>query len=106
MRILKPSLAIVLGLALAPAAAFAQASNATVPPPNPKASITTTNPVGSSGEGANKSVPTGGASTTKKPHEKTHKRKHHKMNGKHKDYTKSSPAKGPTAPHLKTTGTN
>jgi hypothetical protein len=106
MRILKPSLAIVLGLALAPAAALAQASNVSVPPPNPKASVTTTNPVTSSGQGANNSQPVGGPSIDKTAHAKNHKRAHHKMYGKHHDYTKSSPAKGPTAPHLKTTGTN
>jgi hypothetical protein len=105
MRILKPSLAIVLGLALAPAAALAQADNSSVPPPNPKASITTTNPVGQSGEGQN-SVPTGGPSVNKTPHGKTHKRAHHKMYGKHYDYVRGGTKKGPTATHEKTTGTN
>jgi hypothetical protein len=85
---------------------MAQASNSSVPPPNPKASVTTTNPVTSSGEGANASVPVGGPSISKNAHAKTHKRAHHKFYGKHHDYTKSSPAKGPTAPHLKTTGVN
>jgi hypothetical protein len=106
MRILNLSLALVLGLALAPAVAMAQASNVSVPPPNPKASITTTNPVMSSAEGVNKSKPVGGPSISKLAHPKTHKRKHKKAYGKHHDYTKSSPAKGPTAPHLKTTGVN
>ncbi|MCB8873686.1 hypothetical protein [Acidisoma silvae] len=106
MRILKPSLAIVLGLALAPAAAFAQADNSSVPPPNPKASITTTNPVTSSGQGANNSVPVGGPSVDKKPHAKTHKRAHHKMYGKHYDYVRGGTKKGPAATHEKVTGTN
>ena len=106
MRILKPSLAIVLGLALAPAAAFAQADNSSQPPPNPKASITTTNPVGSVGQGANGSVPTGGPSVEKTPHAKTHKRAHHKMYGKHYDYVRGGTKKGPSATHEKTTGTN
>jgi hypothetical protein len=90
---------------LAPAAAFAQAANVSVPPPNPKASITGTMPPVSSGDGANNSVPVGGPGVDKHPHPKTHKRAHKKFYGKHHDYTKSSPAKGPTAPHLKTTGT-
>jgi hypothetical protein len=106
MRILKPSLAIVLGLALAPAAALAQSDNSSVPPPNPKASITTTNPVGQSGQGANASVPTGGPSVDKLAHGKTHKRAHHKMYGKHYDYVRGGTKKGPSATHLKTTGTN
>jgi hypothetical protein len=85
---------------------MAQAANSSVPPPNPKASITTTAPVTSSGEGANASVPVGGPSLTKTAHPKYHKRAHHKFSGKHHDYTKSSPAKGPSAPHYNTTGTN
>jgi hypothetical protein len=106
MRILKPSLAIVLGLALAPAAALAQASNSSVPPPNPKASITTTNPVTSVGQGANQSVPTGGPGVNKHPHPKTHQRAHHKFYGKHYDYVRGGTKKGPAAPHAKTTGTD
>jgi hypothetical protein len=98
MRILKPTLAIVLGLALAPAAAFAQATNSSVPPPNPKASVTTSTPATTVGEGANGSRPVGGAGVTLTPQHKKHKRAHKNFNGKHKDYTKSSPAKGPTAP--------
>ena len=104
MRILTASLAIVLGLALAPAAALAQASNASVPPPSPKASITGTAPAGSVGQGTN-SVPSGGPGLVKKPHAKTHKRSHHKFNGKHHDYVRSGTKKGPPAPHLKTEGT-
>ncbi len=106
MRTLNLSLALVLGLALAPAAAMAQAANSSVPPPNPKASITTTNPVSSSGGGANNSVPVGGPSVSAIAHKKYHKRSHHKFYGKHHDYTKSSPAKGPSAAHITTTGTN
>jgi hypothetical protein len=106
MRILKPSLAIVLGLALAPAAALAQASNVSVPPPNPKASLTTTNPVSSTGQGANNSQPTGGPGVNKHPHPKTHKRSHHKAYGKHYDYTRSGTKKGPPGPHAKVTGTD
>lgn len=98
MRILKPTLAIVLGLALAPAAAFAQASNSSVPPPNPKASVTTDTPATTVGEGANGSRPVGGAGVTLTPEKKKHKRHHKNMSGKHKDYTKDSPSKGPTAP--------
>ena len=60
MRILTPSLALVLGLALAPAAAFAQASNVSVPPPNPKASVTGSMAPSTVGSGANNSVPVGG----------------------------------------------
>jgi hypothetical protein len=98
MRILKPTLAIVLGLALAPAAALAQASNSSVPPPNPKASVTTSAPATTIGQGANGSRPVGGAGVTLTPEQKKHKRHHKNFSGKHKDYTKSSPAKGPTAP--------
>jgi hypothetical protein len=105
MRILTPSLALVLGLALAPAAAMAQAANVSVPPPNPKASVTTSNVAGTAGSGANNSRPVGGPGVNKYPHEKYHKRAHHKFYGKHNDYTKSSPAKGPSGAHLKTTGT-
>jgi hypothetical protein len=105
MRILTPSLALVLGLALAPAAAFAQASNVSVPPPNPKASVTGTMVPSTAGTGANNSVPVGGPGFDKYAHKKYHKRAHKKFYGKHHDYTKSSPAKGPTAAHLKTTGT-
>ena len=106
MRILKPSLAIVLGLALAPVAAFAQADNSSVPPPSPSSSLTTTNPVTSSGQGANASVPVGGPSVTKKPHAKTHKRAHHKMYGKHYDYVRGGSKKGPAAVHEKPVSTN
>lgn len=105
MRILKPSVAIVLGLALAPAAALAQASNSSVPPPNPAASVTSPNVPTSSGEGANNSVPVGGPGVNKHPHPKTHKRAHHKLYGKHYDYVRGGTKKGPPAPHAKTTGT-
>ncbi len=104
MRILNPSLALVLGLALAPAAALAQASNSSVPPPNPSASVTSSTPVTTQGQGTN-SVPVGGPGVDKHPHAKTHKRAHHKLYGKHYDYVRGGTKKGPTAPHLKTTGT-
>ena len=106
MRILTPSLALVLGLALAPAAAFAQADNVSVPPPNPKASVTTSSPVMTQGSGANNSRPVGGPGVNDYEHKKYHKRAHHKFYGRHHDYTKSSPAKGPTGAHLKQTGTD
>jgi len=98
MRILTPSLALVLGLALAPAAAMAQAANSSTPPANPSAQVTTTNPVMSSGEGANKSKPVGGPAIEKRAVPKSHHRKYRHTYGKHHDYTKSSPAKGPTNP--------
>ena len=106
MRILPPSLALVLGLALAPAAAFAQASNVSVPPPNPKASVTTSNVAGTEGSGANNSKPVGGPGIDKAPHAKNHKRAHHKLYGKHYDYVRGGSHKGPAAPHAKTTGTD
>jgi hypothetical protein len=84
---------------------MAQAANVSVPPPNPKASVTTSNVAGTVGSGANNSKPVGGPGVIKSPHAKYHKRAHHKFYGKHHDYTKSSPAKGPTGAHLKTTGT-
>ncbi|WP_419760448.1 hypothetical protein [Acidisoma sp.] len=105
MRILTPSLALVLGLALAPAAAMAQAANVSVPPPNPKASVTSPSYPTQVGSGANNTKPVGGPGVNDYAHKKYHKRAHHKFYGRHHDYTKSSPAKGPTAPHLKETGT-
>ena len=106
MRILSPSLALVLGLALAPAAALAQAANVSVPPPNPKASLTTSTPVTTEGSGANNSRPVGGPGLTGLQHKKNHKRAHHKFYGRHHDYSKSSPAKGPTNAHVKETGSD
>jgi hypothetical protein len=106
MRIITPALAVVLGLAVAPVAALAQASNVSVPPPNPKASVTSTSPVTSVGARANKSVPTGGPGVNKAPHAKTHKRTHHKAYGKHYDYTRGGTKKGPSATHEKPVSTN
>ncbi len=105
MRILTPSLALVLGLALAPAAAFAQAANVSVPPPNPKASVTSPTVPSTVGSGANNSKPVGGPGVNKHPHPKYHKRAHHGLYGKHYDYVRGGSKKGPAAPHLKTTGT-
>ncbi|GAB0113287.1 hypothetical protein [Acidisoma sp. C75] len=105
MRIFNATLAIVLGLALAPAAALAQNSASSVPPPNPKASITGTAPAASSGQGANNSAPVGGPGIVAKPHAKTHKRKHKKLNGKHYNYVRGGTKKGPGAVHHKVTGT-
>jgi hypothetical protein len=85
---------------------MAQAANSSVPPPTPKASVTTSNVAGTVGSGANNSKPVGGPGVNKTVHHKTHHRTHKKMYGKHHDYTKSSPAKGPTAPTSVTTGTN
>lgn len=106
MRILTPSLALVLGLALAPAAAMAQASNVSVPPPNAKASVTGSQAPTSVGAGANNSVPVGGPGLNKNAHKKYHPRSHHKLYGKHYDYVRGGTKKGPAAPHLKTTGTS
>ncbi len=104
MRILTPSLALVLGLALAPAAAMAQSANANLPAtPNPNAAITGQAPT-SVGSGANNSQPSGGPALTQKEHAKTHKRAHRHFYGKHHDYTHDSP-KGPSEPQTKTTGT-
>jgi hypothetical protein len=102
MRILTPSLALVLGLALAPAAAMAQ--NANLPAtPNPNAAITGQAPV-SVGSGANNSEPSGGPGLNQTQHPKHHKRTHHKFYGKHHDYTRDSP-KGPAEPQSKLNGT-
>jgi hypothetical protein len=75
-----------------------------VPPPNPHASITSTTPATKAGAG-NTARPVGGPGVVKTAHPKTHKRTHHKMNGKHHDYTRSGTKKGPVGPHLKTVGT-
>jgi hypothetical protein len=102
MRILTPSLALVLGLALAPAAAMAQ--NANLPAtPNPNAAITGQAPV-SVGSGANNSEPSGGPALKQTAKPKYHKRSHKHFYGKHHDYARDSP-KGPTEPQNKTTGT-
>ncbi len=105
MRILTPSLTLVLGLALAPAAALAQADNVSVPPPNPKASVTSPNFPTTEGSGANASKPVGGPGVDETPHAKTHKRAHHKFYGKHYDYVRGGTKKGPSATHHKVTGT-
>ncbi|WP_284944788.1 hypothetical protein [Acidisoma cladoniae] len=87
MRILRPTFALVLGLALAPAVALAQ--NSSVPPNNPSASITA--PSGTTaGTGANASRPVGGPGLTEAPHVKTHKRAHKHMYGKHYNVMKHS----------------
>ncbi len=116
MRILTPSIALVLGLALAPAAALAQ--SITGPAPGQTGSgAGNTQPVGgpavqsptvpgTAGSGANNSKPVGGPGINGFSHKKTHKRSHHKIYGKHHDYTRSAPGKGPAAPHFKTTGTD
>jgi hypothetical protein len=106
MRILTPSLALVLGLALAPAAAMAQAANSSVAPSSPSVGVTSSAPVTTAGSGANNSKPVGGPAVTGQAHKKYHKRSHHKFYGKHHDYTKTSPAKGPAGPVFKQTGTN
>jgi hypothetical protein len=116
MRILTPSLALVLGLALAPAGAMAQAIKGTAPgqsgsgannsQPVGGPGVTSTAPLTQSGSGANNSQPVGGPAITGLQHKKYHKRSHHKFYGKHHDYTKSSPAKGPSGAHVKTTGTD
>jgi hypothetical protein len=89
MRILRPTFALVLGLALAPAVALAQNANNSVPPNNPSASITA--PSGSTaGTGANSSRPVGGPALVGKPYVKTHKRSHRRMYGKHYNVQKFS----------------
>ena len=115
MRILTSSLVLVLALALAPAAAMAQTVKGSAPGQT-GSGTSNTQPVGGPGitsepptqvgSGANNSQPSGGPGIDGYQHKKTHKRAHHKFYGKHHDYTKSSPAKGPSAPHFKTTGTN
>jgi hypothetical protein len=106
MRILTPSLALVLGLALAPAAALAQAANVSVPPPNPKASVSSSSVPTQVGSGANNTKPVGGPGINGNSHPKYHKRAHHKLYGKHYDYVRGGTKKGPVAPHLKETGTD
>ena len=116
MRILTPSIVLVLGLALAPAVAMAQSIKGTAPSQT-GSGASNTQPVGGpgisssqapaqAGSGANNSQPVGGPGLTGLQHKKYHKRAHKKFYGKHHDYTKSSPAKGPTASHVKTTGTD
>jgi len=102
MRILTPSFALVLGLALAPAAAMAQAANSSVAPSSPSVGVTSSAPVVTTGSGANNSKPVG-PGVTGTVHKKYHKRSHHKFYGKHHDYTKTSPAKGPAGPVFKST---
>jgi hypothetical protein len=116
MRILTPSIVLVLGLALAPAAALAQSTTGAAPTqsgagannskPAVGPGVTSQTAPTQEGSGANNSKPVGGPGISGYNHKKYHKRKHHGLYGKHYDYTKSSPAKGPTAPHFKTTGTN
>jgi hypothetical protein len=92
MRILRPTIALVLGLALAPAVvsgAFAQSANSSVPPPSAPATLSGSAPA-TTGMGANNSAPVGGPGLTGAPHVKTHKRTHKKMYGKHHNYQKYS----------------
>jgi hypothetical protein len=115
MRIFALSSALVIGLALAPAVALAQSVKGEAPTQS-GSGASNTQPVGGpgltsssaptqEGSGAGNTKPVGGPGINGYSHNKYHKRAHHKFYGKHHDYTKSSPAKGPSAPHFKTTGT-
>ena len=115
MRVLTPSIVVVLGLALAPAAGMAQSIKGATPTQT-GSGANNTQPVGGpgvtssmaptqAGSGASNTKPVGGPGINGYSHNKSHKRAHHKFYGRHHDYTRSSPSKGPSAPHFKTTGT-
>jgi hypothetical protein len=106
MRLVAVSIVCILGLTLTPMRVWAQDSQNSVPPPNPRASVTTSNLPSTEGSGSSNSRPVGGPGVSQRPHPKRHKRAHRNFYGKHHDYMKSSPAEGPVAPHYKTLGTN
>ena len=105
MRVLTPSIVVVLGLALAPAAGMAQSIKGATPTQNglrreqyaacwrPRRHKLDGADAGRLRRPAN-TKPVGGPGINGYSHNKSHKRAHHKFYGRHHDYTRSSPLQG------------